>query len=56
MISCSSYDQKDIIKDIDNSLDKVRKFNDFKSKLNLSNILAGLKNFDFTSKKTGRGF
>mgnify|MGYP002628442620 FL=1 len=56
MISCSGYDQKDIIKDIDNSLDKVRKFNDFKSKLNLSNILAGLKNFDFTSKKTGRGF
>jgi ubiquinone biosynthesis protein COQ9 len=56
MMSCSAYDQKDIIKDIDNSLDKVRKFNDFKSKLNLSNILAGLKNFDFTSKKTGRGF
>jgi ubiquinone biosynthesis protein COQ9 len=56
MISCSSYDQKDIIEDIDNSLDKVRKFNDFKSKLNLSNILTGLKNFDFTSKKTGRGF
>ena len=56
MMSCSSYDQKDITKDIDNSLDKVRKFNDFKSKLNLSNILAGLKNFDFTSKKTGRGF
>ena len=56
MMSCSSYDQKDIIKDIDNSLDKVRKFNDFKSKLNLSNIFAGLKNFDFTSKKTGRGF
>ena len=56
MISCSAYDQKDIIEDIDNSLDKVRKFNDFKSKLNLSNILAGLKNFDFTSKKTGRGF
>ena len=56
MMSCSAYDQKDIIKDIDNSLDKVRKFNDFKSKLNLSNIFAGLKNFDFTSKKTGRGF
>ena len=56
IMSCSSYDQKEIIKDIDNSLDKVRKFNDFKSKLNLSNILAGLKNFDFTSKKTGRGF
>ncbi len=56
MMSCSSYNQKDIIKDIDNSLDKVRKFNDFKSKLNLSNIFAGLKNFDFTSKKTGRGF
>jgi ubiquinone biosynthesis protein COQ9 len=56
MMSCSSYDQKDIIEDIDNSLDKVKKFNDFKSKLNLSNILTGLKNFDFTSKKTGRGF
>ena len=56
MMSCSAYDQKDIIKDIDNSLEKVRKFNDFKSKLNLSNIFAGLKNFDFTSKKTGRGF
>lgn len=56
IISCSGYDKKDIIKDIDNSLDKVRKFNNLKSKLNLSNILSGLKNFDFTSKKTGRGF
>jgi ubiquinone biosynthesis protein COQ9 len=56
MMSCSAYDQKEIIKDIDNSLEKVRKFNDFKSKLNLSNIFAGLKNFDFTSKKAGRGF
>lgn len=56
IISCSGYDKKDIIKDIDNSLDKVRKFNNLKSKLNLSNILSGLKNFDFASKKTGRGF
>lgn len=56
IISCSGYDKKDIIKDIDNSLDKVRKFNNLKSKLNLSNILSGLKNFDFTLKKTGRGF
>lgn len=56
IMSCSGYDKKDIVKDIDNSLDKVRKFNDLKSKFNLSNILSGLKNFDFISKEKGRGF
>ena len=56
MLNLSNYSKEFIEEDIQNSLKKVKKFNDFKSKICSADILSIIKNFNFGSKEKGRGF
>ena len=56
MLNLSNYSTGLIEEDIQNSLKKVKQFNDFKSKICSADILSIIKNFNFGSKEKGRGF
>ena len=56
MLNLSNYSTGLIEEDIQNSLKKVKQFNDFKSKICSAGILSIIKNFNFGSKEKGRGF
>lgn len=56
MLNLSNYSKELIEEDIQNSLKKVKQFNDFKSKICSTDVLSIIKNFNFGSKEKGRGF
>ncbi|AEA81918.1 hypothetical protein SAR11G3_01443 [Candidatus Pelagibacter sp. IMCC9063] len=56
MLNLSNYSKELIEEDIQNSLKKVKQFNDLKSKICSADILSIIKNFNFGSKEKGRGF
>ena len=56
ILNLSNYSKELIEEDIQNSLKKVKQFNDLKSKICSADILSIIKNFNFGSKEKGRGF
>ena len=56
LLNLSNYSKELIEIDIENSLKKVKQFNNFKSKICSTDILSVIKKFNFNLKEKGRGF